>query len=184
MQRCVFLDRDNTIIQNDGDLGDPDGVSLLEGAAQAMCRLRDAGFVLVVITNQSGVARGVFTEQDVADVHQAIEVILEQTTGRSDLVHGWYYSPWHPEGVIEAFRGSHPTRKPAPGMLLQAADDHGIDLRRSWMIGDQERDVEAGNAAGCRSILLATSETETSAERICETMTEAADCILQEETAS
>ena len=184
MQRCVFLDRDNTIIHNDGDLGDPDGVSLLEGAAEAMCRLREAGFLLVVVTNQSGVARGVFTEQDVADVHAAIEHILKSTTGHSDLVQGWYYSPWHPEGVIESFRGNHPTRKPNPGMLLQAAEDHDIELQRSWMIGDQERDVEAGNAAGCRSVLLASPGTATSAEHTCETVAEAADWIMLAESST
>lgn len=181
MQRCIFLDRDNTIIHNDGDLGDPSAVSLMDGAADSMVRLRNAGFILVIVTNQSGVARGVFTEQDVADVHDAIEQSLASTTGRKDLVQAWYYSPWHPEGVIEAFRGNHPTRKPRPGMLLQAAEDHDIELERSWMIGDQERDIEAGNAAGCQSIRLAVPGTETCAGHLCETISQAVDWIMNTE---
>lgn len=182
MHRAVFLDRDNTIIRNDGDLGDASAVHLLEGAAESMARLRDAGFLLVIVTNQSGVARGVFTEDDVAAVHDAIEQVLLATTGRNELVQAWYYSPWHPEGVIETFRGDHPTRKPNPGMLVQASEDHGIDLARSWMVGDQERDVQAGHAAGCRTIRLADPDTKTTAEVVCQTLAQATEHIMHAET--
>ncbi|MEE2906255.1 MAG: HAD family hydrolase [Planctomycetota bacterium] len=182
MHRAVFLDRDNTIIQNDGDLGDATAVQLLEGAAQSMVRLRDAGFLLVIVTNQSGVARGVFTEDDVAAVHDAIEQDLLDNTSREDLIQAWYYSPWHPEGVIETFRGDHPTRKPNPGMLVQASEDHRIDLSRSWMVGDQERDVQAGHAAGCRAIRLAHPGTESAAEMVCQTLAQATEQIMHAET--
>ena len=126
MRRTIFLDRDNTIIHNDGHLGDPEAVHLMAGAAQAMVQLVDAGFSLIVVTNQSGVARGLFTEEDVKAVHRSIDRSIAQATGREDLVLGWYYSPWHPEAVIDAYRGNHPTRKPEPGMLLEAADDHEL----------------------------------------------------------
>lgn len=153
MRRCIFLDRDNTIISNDHDLGDPDGVELFHDVPASLQSLHDAGWLLVVVTNQSGVARGVFTEQDVHDVHATIRTQLRESLGH-DLLEHWYYSPWHPEGVLEEFRGEHHTRKPEPGMLLEAATDHGIDLAGSWMLGDQVRDIRAGQAAGCRTILL------------------------------
>ncbi len=153
MHRCIFLDRDNTIINNDDHLGDPDGVILFEDVPASLQALHDAGWLLVVVTNQSCVARGIFTEQNVHDVHGEIRRRLRDALGHDVLEH-WYYSPWHPEGVVDAFRGEHHTRKPQPGMLLQAADEHGIDLSGSWMLGDQVRDIRAGQAAGCRTILL------------------------------
>tara|TARA_Y100000589_G_scaffold60999_1_gene52065 strand:+ start:18822 stop:19379 length:558 start_codon:yes stop_codon:yes gene_type:complete len=153
MHRCVFLDRDNTIIDNDDHLGDPSAVELFDDAADALRSLHDAGWLLVVVTNQSGVARGLFTEDDVHAVHAEIRRRLSDATGR-DLIDHWYHSPWHPEGEVERFRGEHPTRKPEPGMLLEAAESHRIDLTASWMLGDQVRDIRAGQAAGCRTILL------------------------------
>ncbi|MBG83284.1 MAG: hypothetical protein CMJ40_01925 [Phycisphaerae bacterium] len=183
MRRAIFLDRDNTIIHNDGHLGDPDAVHLMDGVADALVRMREAGFDLIVVTNQSGVARGLFTEDDVKAVHRSIDDSIAQATGRDDIILGWYYSPWHPEAVIQAYKGDHPTRKPEPGMLTQAAEDHDIDLKSSWMVGDQERDVEAGMAAGCRSIRLANDKTGTRAELRCPTLTEATDHILMESTA-
>ncbi|MCH2132409.1 MAG: HAD family hydrolase [Phycisphaerales bacterium] len=179
MPRAVFLDRDNTIIHNDGDLGDASAVTVMAGAADAMKHLREAGFHLVVVTNQSGIARGVFTEADVASVHGEMNRHLAEATGDQQLVLAYYYSPWHPEGVVEAFRGDHPTRKPRPGMLLQAAEDHDLDLARSWMVGDQERDVEAGIAAGCRSLRLATTGTTTAGEARFDSLAEAAAYILE-----
>lgn len=180
MRRTIFLDRDNTIIHNDGHLGDPEAVHLMAGAAQAMVQLVDAGFSLIVVTNQSGVARGLFTEEDVKAVHCSIDRSIARATGREDLVLGWYYSPWHPEAVIDAYRGDHPTRKPGPGMLLEAADDHELDLARSWMVGDQERDVQAGMAAGCRCVRLASASTQTLAEKRCDTLMAATQYILSE----
>ena len=150
---AVFLDRDNTLIVNDGDLGDPDAVVLMQGAAMAVASLCGLGFRTFVVTNQGGVARGRYREQDVDAVHQRLAELLEQqATGAR--VDGFYYCPFHPEGTSHHYRREHPDRKPAPGMLLRAAAEHGIDLRSSWMIGDAMRDVAAGEAAGCRTILL------------------------------
>jgi len=180
MRAAIFLDRDNTIIHNDGHLGDPDAAHLMDGVASSLIRMRDAGFDLIVVTNQSGVARGLFTEDDVKAVHRSIDRSIEQATAREDVILDWYYSPWHPEAVVDVYKGEHHTRKPAPGMLLQAAREHDIDLARSWMVGDQERDIEAGIAAGCRSILLASDMVETQAEKSCPTLNAAADHILAE----
>lgn len=157
LRPCVFLDRDNTMVANDGDLGDPDAVVLLPGVAWAVRALHEAGYRIVVVTNQGGVARGKYGERDVEAVHARIAERLALEADLSSgtmLVDGWYFCPYHPEATVERYRREHPWRKPAPGMLLAAADDLGIDLAGSWMVGDQERDVTAGHAAGCRAILL------------------------------
>lgn len=149
MQKAVFIDRDNTLILNDGDLGDPDGVVLLDGAAEGIRSLDEAGFVLVVVTNQGGVARGRYGEDDVRLVHERLHELL----GPERRV-AFYFCPYHPEGSVEAYTREHPWRKPAPGMLLAAAEELDLELTRSWMIGDQVRDAEAGRSAGCRTILI------------------------------
>lgn len=157
MQSAVFLDRDNTIIANDGDLGDPSLVRLMPGAAWGIRALHEAGYVLIVVTNQGGVARGAYGEADVDAVHQRTARMLEDACDwkRSvPLVRDWIFCPFHPQGTVDAYRREHPWRKPAPGMLLEAATRHGIDCTRSWMVGDQDRDVEAGRAAQCRTIRL------------------------------
>ncbi|MCH2148519.1 MAG: HAD family hydrolase [Phycisphaerales bacterium] len=154
MRPAVFLDRDNTIIQNDDHLGDPDGVVLFDDTVDSLLRLVDAGYVLVVVTNQSGVARGLFTEEDVHAVHDTIRNQVREAAGERDLLMHWYHSPYHPEGTVEPFVLEHPTRKPEPGMLLQAAEELDLDLSSSWMIGDAPRDIRAGQKAGCRTILL------------------------------
>ncbi len=154
MEPAVFLDRDNTLILNDGDLGDPDAVRLIDGVGAGLTALRDAGFRLVVVTNQGGVARGRYSEADVDAVHQRIAKLVEQNAGRRNLIDRFYYCPYHPEGTVQTYRRDHPWRKPHPGMLLQAARDMDLDLGRSWMIGNQSRDVQAGTSAGCRTVLL------------------------------
>ena len=157
LRPCVFLDRDNTMVANDGDLGDPGQVRLLPGVAWAVRALHEAGYAIVVVTNQGGVARGKYGERDVAAVHARMAELLAAESDLAPstaLVDGWYHCPYHPEATIERYRREHPWRKPAPGMLHAAAEDLRIDLGRSWMVGDQERDIAAGHAAGCRAILL------------------------------
>lgn len=153
MQPAAFLDRDDTIIHNDGDLGDPAKVRLIQGAASAIASLCGLGYRVVVVTNQGGVARGMYTEHAVEAVHRRISEMVHQAANGA-RIDAFYYCPYHPEGTVEAYRTEHPTRKPQPGMLLQAAEEHRLDLSRSWMIGDQLRDVAAGRAAGCRTILI------------------------------
>ena len=153
-QPAVFLDRDNTLIANDGDLGDPDAVELLDGVPEGLRSLRRAGFRLIVVTNQGGVARGRFTEEEVDAVHQRIAMLVDEQAETQQIIDRFYYCPYHPKADLEEYRRDHPWRKPNPGMLLQASRDLNIDLRQSWLIGDQGRDVAAGQAAGCRTILL------------------------------
>lgn len=150
---AVFLDRDGTIIEDAGYIGDPDAVRLLPGAVEALRRLADAGFRLVLASNQSGVARGIFDEGALARVHARLEEMLAAEDVHLDAA---YYCPYlaGPEAVVEKYRRDSELRKPRPGMLLQAARDLELDLSRSWMIGDHERDAVAGWRAGCRTILL------------------------------
>lgn len=154
MNRAVFLDRDNTIIHNDGDLGDPQAVRMIQGAASAIASLRGLGYKIVVISNQGGVARGKFTEADVDAVNQRIAETIRHNSGA--VVDRFYYCPYHPEGKVRQYTREHPWRKPSPGMLEQAADDLGLDLSQCWTVGDQLRDVAAGLAAGTRTVLLRT----------------------------
>jgi D,D-heptose 1,7-bisphosphate phosphatase len=154
VEPAVFLDRDNTLIANDGDLGEPARVHLIDGVAEGLKSLRDAGFRLVVVTNQAGVARGSFSEADVDAVNHRIAELIDSATDSRGVIDRFYYCPYHPEGTVEEYRRDHPWRKPHPGMVLQAAHDMHLDLSQSWLIGDQDRDVAAGRAAGCRTILL------------------------------
>jgi D-glycero-D-manno-heptose 1,7-bisphosphate phosphatase len=152
--KAVFLDRDNTLIANDGDLGDPRKVVVREGVPAALRQLREAGYLLIVVTNQGGVARGKYSEQDVDAVHQRIAELVDAEAGYDGLIDRFYYCPYHPEGTVAEYRREHPWRKPQPGMLVQAARDLDLDLKQCWMIGDQARDVQAGAAAGCRTMLV------------------------------
>ncbi len=153
MNAAVFLDRDNTLIHNDGDLGDPAKVRLMQGAATAVASLCGLGYKVVVITNQGGVARGKYTEVDVDAVHEKLSAVLAAGANGAKVAR-YYYCPYHPEGTVSRYRKEHPNRKPSPGMLQEAARDLDLDLSQSWTIGDQVRDVQAGLSAGTRAILL------------------------------
>jgi D,D-heptose 1,7-bisphosphate phosphatase len=150
---AVFVDRDRTLIEDPGYISDPDQVRLLDGAADSLRRFRDAGYTVVIVTNQSGVARGLLTEGDLAIVHQRMRDLLRAEDADVDAI---YYCPFldGPEAVREQYRRDSNLRKPKPGMLLLAAEELGLDLAKSWMIGDSARDVQAGRAAGCRTILI------------------------------
>lgn len=152
MKRAVFLDRDGTINIEKEYLYRKEDFEFIPGVPEAIRLLNEAGILVVVVTNQSGVARGYYTEDDVEHLHRHIARKLEEAGARVDA---WLYCPHHPSG-----RGSYSLpcdcRKPMPGMLRQAARRYDIDLENSIMIGDKLADVEAGLAAGCRTILVRT----------------------------
>lgn len=150
---AVFFDRDNTLIVSDGYLGDPSKVVLVEGAADAVARVRGLGFATVVFSNQSGVARGMFGEDAVHAVNSRLDELMLDQNGAA-VIDRHEFCPFHPEATVEAYRQDSPLRKPRPGMIVQAAEKLALDLSRSWAIGDAPRDVEAGHAAGCRTILV------------------------------
>jgi D-glycero-D-manno-heptose 1,7-bisphosphate phosphatase len=147
-KRAAFFDRDGTIIPNTGALTvDPD-VEPLREAVDAIKKLRAAGFTIIVISNQSGVARGYYTEADLAGMHEAMLRKFEEAGAPIDAV---YYCPHHPtEGADPAYTKECDCRKPKPGMFVRAAAEHDIDLGASYMIGDAERDIGAARAAGCK----------------------------------
>jgi len=152
-RKAVFFDRDDTLIECNGvtpsgDLGDPSLVSLKPGAREAIEALKKTGFVIVVITNQGGVARGNHTCSDVFRVNARLNELLGNT------VDAFRFCPWHPKGTLEPWTREHPWRKPSPGMILDASASLRIDLAQSWVVGDADRDCEAGKRAGCRTILI------------------------------
>jgi D,D-heptose 1,7-bisphosphate phosphatase len=149
--KAVFLDRDQTLIHDPGYINHPDQVSLIDGAPEALVELRNLGYVLVVVSNQSAVARGIVTEPVLQEIHGRMEALLAERGARLDRI---YYCPFHPDGTVERYRRPSDCRKPNPGMLLKASEEMGIDLRRSWCVGDSFSDVEAGARAGCRTILI------------------------------
>jgi D-glycero-D-manno-heptose 1,7-bisphosphate phosphatase len=152
----VFLDRDDTLLVDSGYIDHPDKVQLVNDATQAVKRLNEAGFKVVVASNQSGVARGYFDESQLDLIHKRLKDLL---AGGGAKLDGIYYCPFldGPQASVEKYRRASELRKPAPGMLIKAARDLDLDLSKSWMIGDSARDVEAGQAAGCNTILLATN---------------------------
>lgn len=150
MKPAVFLDRDGTINQEKEYLYRIEDFEFVPGAPEAIRMLNAAGLFVVVVTNQSGVARGYYTEADVEALHRHIDVELASYGARVDA---WLYCPHHPT-VNGSYAAPCGCRKPLPGMLLEAADRYGIDLTASVMIGDKRADLEAGRAAGCRQILV------------------------------
>jgi len=151
---AVFLDRDGTINVEKDYLYRIEDLVFIEGAEQSICRLQDANFKVVVVTNQSGIARKYYQREDVYLLHDHIQMLLRTEWHCS--VDAFYFCPHHPEGEDASFRRKCSCRKGAPGMLLQAAEDLSIDLSRSWMVGDKAADIEAGQRAGCQTVLVQT----------------------------
>lgn len=154
---AVFFDRDGTLIRDPGYLNHPDQVQLLDGSVAALKELQALGYKRVVVSNQSGVARGIVTVEMLERIHDRLRELLGAKGASLD---GIYYCPHHPDGVVPEYRKDSDWRKPKPGMLLAAAREMDIDLTRSWMIGDNDRDMEAGRSAGCRTILIRSTPSE------------------------
>ncbi|MGF1538798.1 MAG: D-glycero-alpha-D-manno-heptose-1,7-bisphosphate 7-phosphatase [Elainellaceae cyanobacterium] len=147
--KAIFLDKDGTLIHDIPYNVDPDRITLRDGTREGLQALHQQGYQLIVITNQSGVARGYFPEEAIAPVEAKLRALLSPIP-----LAGFYYCPHHPQGTVAKYAIACDCRKPKPGMLLQAAQEHSVDLARSWFIGDILNDVEAGNRAGCRTILI------------------------------
>ncbi|TZF83696.1 HAD family hydrolase [Pedobacter sp. BS3] len=158
MNKAIFLDKDGTLIPDIPFNVNPDVVSLEKNAVEGLIQLQAQGYLLIVVSNQAGIAHGYFKEAQLEPVKQKLFELLSQ---HGLYLNGFYYCPHHPYGIIRAYRRNCECRKPQPGLLLKAAADWNIDLTESWMIGDILHDVEAGNRAGCKSILIDNgSETE------------------------
>lgn len=145
MKRAVFLDRDGTLLDELGFLRRPEDLRLLPGAAEGVRLINQAGWSAVLVTNQSGIARGLFGEPELAAVHARLRAELAAHGAHLD---GLFHCPHHPDEGVGALRRSCTCRKPAPGMLLEAAERLGLALAASWTVGDSQRDLEAGRRAG------------------------------------
>jgi D-glycero-D-manno-heptose 1,7-bisphosphate phosphatase len=149
--RTIFLDKNGTLIENHPFNRTPDHIRLLPGTVEGLKLLHQAGYTLVVITNQSGIAHGWFTQD--ALTYEEISLRMRLAAFAIPLA-GFYVCPHHPDGTMPAYRMDCVCRKPRPGLLVQAACELGLDLTRSWMVGDILHDVEAGRSAGCKTVLL------------------------------
>lgn len=160
-QRCVFLDRDGTLNKYVGFLRHIDQLELLPGAAEAVRKINESGYLAIIVTNQPVIARGEVTVPELREIHNKLETLLGQ---EGAYVDGIYYCPHHPhkgyEGEIPELKIDCQCRKPKPGLLYQAAKDFHIDLTASYMVGDGDNDVQCGINAGCTPVLLTEGEAE------------------------
>jgi D-glycero-D-manno-heptose 1,7-bisphosphate phosphatase len=150
---AVFLDRDGTINEEVGYLSDIAELRFIPGVVRAITDLNKAGFKLIVVTNQAGVAKAFYSESALQALHTEMAKRLAE---QGAYIDAFYYCPHHPVAVVDQYRQDCHCRKPMPGMLLTAAERHGIDLARSYMIGDKQSDMQAGSLAGCTTILVRT----------------------------
>jgi D-glycero-D-manno-heptose 1,7-bisphosphate phosphatase len=157
--RAVFLDRDGVITElvpdpADGRRESPiraDDVGLAPRAVDSLRALQSAGLLLIVVSNQPAAAKGKATLEDLEAVHERVRALLARAGVEPD---GWRYCHHHPDGIVPELTGDCPCRKPRPGMLLDAARERSIELSESWMVGDSDADIVAGQAAGCRTVLV------------------------------
>jgi D-glycero-D-manno-heptose 1,7-bisphosphate phosphatase len=177
-RKAAFLDRDGTIIRDTEYLRDPEQVELLPGAAKAIKRLNDAGWPVIVITNQSGIARGLLTEQDYERVRMRVDKLIAEESARIDAT---YHCPHHPD-----FSGPCECRKPGTKLYENAARDHDLDAAKSWFVGDRIRDVSPADHFGGRSVMLIVDSTPdadrvaASARVTATSLADAVDLILKE----
>lgn len=151
---AIFLDRDGTINEDPGYLTHPGEIRLLPGVADALRLLQEQGFRLVVVSNQSGVARGFLTEAMLEEIQERLEALLKD---QGVILSGMYYCPHHPEGA-PPYGQVCGCRKPKGGLVERAARDHGLDLSRSYVIGDQQIDIELARQMGMPAILVLTGQ--------------------------
>ncbi|HYE59059.1 MAG TPA: HAD family hydrolase [Rhodothermales bacterium] len=153
LRPAVFLDRDGTLNVERHYLHRVEDFAWIPGAPEAVRRLNEAGFVVVVVTNQAGVARGLYDEAAIATLHAHMQADLARVGARVDA---FYYSPFHPEGIVEAYRRASECRKPGALLFKRAVAEHGLDAARSFAVGDRASDLFPAQSLGCRTILVET----------------------------
>lgn len=183
--KAIFLDKDGTLIEDVPYNIALDKIKLSEDCVVGLKRLHRKGYQLIVVSNQSGIARGYFK---LAELNKALAKMKDLFATLGVFFTAFYFCPHHPQGTESRFSITCNCRKPANGMFMQAAIDHNLDLKNSWMIGDILNDIEAGKRAGCRSVLIDNgNETEwisgnfRQPDYTCTTINEAADFILKNE---
>ena len=162
MTKAIFLDRDGTINFDVGYLSKKEDIKILQGAAEALSVFKSLGFLNIIITNQSGIARGFYTEDELADIHGEFLNILN--SGNSKLIDDILYSPYHTDGIIEKYKRESDTRKPGTGMIVQAVKKYDIDLNQSYLIGDSLSDMQCAQNAGLKKVLVLTGYGENTVE--------------------
>ncbi len=182
MNKAVFLDRDGTIIEDVGYLNSPEQIKFIPGSIEAIKKLNENGYKVVVITNQSGVARSLISEDMLQTIDKTIQKKILNGDAYLDMI---YYCPHHPEAGHYPYKQECDCRKPAPGMINKAQKDLNIDLTKSFMIGDKTSDIEAGQRVGIKNILVLSGrgqgekdKIKTQPDLIAKTLKEAADWIL------
>lgn len=150
---AIFLDRDGTINEDRGYIFRASEFEFIPGAIEAIRMLKEAGYLVIVVTNQAGIARGLYDETDVHELHRHLDRELAR---HGAVIDAYYYCPHHPDQGRAPYLRECACRKPLPGMILQAADDFSVDLEISFLVGDKHSDIEAGQASGCTSILVET----------------------------
>jgi D-glycero-D-manno-heptose 1,7-bisphosphate phosphatase len=161
-QRAVFLDRDGTMIEDVGYLDRLERLKLFPYTIDAVRLLNRAGYKVVVVTSQNGVAQGVLTEEFLAQAHAHMSQLFGAAGAR---IEGYYYCPHSTHASVERYRSDCECRKPKPGMIVTAAREHSLDVSRSFVVGDRWRDIEMGLAAGTRALLVETGYGRTEASR-------------------
>ena len=156
MRRAVFLDRDGVLIEDVNLLTRREQIRILPGVPEALERLKQSGFSLIVVSNQTVVARGLASEDEVREINDSLQKLLIQTGGPS--LDGWYFCPHHPNATLTAYRQICDCRKPRPGLFLHAARELNVDLQKSFAAGDRLTDILAGARAGCRTVLVQTGK--------------------------
>jgi len=186
VKRAVFLDRDGTLIEESGYLDRLERLQFFPYSVDAVRVLNRAGFLVVVVTNQAGIARGIVKESFVAEAHRHI---ADRLAAGGATIDGFYYCPHYPEGTVEKYRTTCDCRKPQPGLLRRAAADLDVDLARSFVVGDRWHDLAAGQAVGARGVLVRTGlgkrdewepESGTTAAAIVDNLMDAAAWILEQ----
>ncbi|MBO9640851.1 D-glycero-alpha-D-manno-heptose-1,7-bisphosphate 7-phosphatase [Siphonobacter aquaeclarae] len=168
MKKCVFLDRDGVLNQDtEGYLFRTEDLIIPEGTVEALRQMKEAGYMLIVITNQAGIAKGLYKKEDVVKCHE----FLQEKCG--NLLDDLYFCPHHPDYTSNSL-----LRKPDSLMLEKAMAKYAIDPAQSWMIGDRERDVQAGHKAGVRTIRIAQEETPSKAEWLTSSLWEASSVVV------
>jgi D-glycero-D-manno-heptose 1,7-bisphosphate phosphatase len=155
MKKAVFLDRDGTLIQDLGYISRFQQVGFFACTSAALRAMNDAGYLIIVVSNQSAVARGICSENEIELLHRQLQNHFKK---EGAAIAAFYYCPFLIDGPVKRYRQDSPLRKPAPGMLLQASQDFSLDLPACFMIGDKAADILAGKGAGCRTMLVRTGQ--------------------------
>ncbi|HEX7902109.1 MAG TPA: HAD family hydrolase [Planctomycetota bacterium] len=181
--KALFLDRDGTVLVEKGYVTTVEDVELLPGVAEAIAAASAAGWKVIVVTNQACVAKGLITEDELGEIHQRMVAMLG---AEGAFLDGVYWCPHHPEGTVPDFAIACSCRKPLPGLLEQAASEHGLALSDCVMVGDTLRDLEAGRSVGAKAVLVltgkgeATSKEEHGADLVVRTLAEAVQVLTSE----